>query len=58
MNALITKMKMGEHEHDEAVNVDELKWWIRTRDLLPVPHSDQLLVRPHFFSLADMNVNI
>ena len=22
MNALITKMKMGEHEHDEAVNVD------------------------------------
>ena len=19
---------MGEHEHDEAVNVDELKWWI------------------------------
>ena len=24
MNALITKMKMGEHEHDEAVNVDEL----------------------------------
>ena len=43
MNALITKMKMGEHEHDEAVNVDEL---------------DQLLVRPHFFSLADMNVNI
>ena len=54
MNALITKMKMGEHEHDEAVNVDELKWWIRTRD----SHSDQLLVRPHFFSLADMNVNI
>ena len=39
MNALITKMKMGEHEHDEAV-------------------TDQLLVRPHFFSLADMNVNI
>ena len=26
MNALIMKMKMGEHEHDEAVNVDELKW--------------------------------
>ena len=22
MNALITKMKMGEHEHDEAVNVE------------------------------------
>ena len=25
MNALITKMKMGEHERDKAVNVDELK---------------------------------
>ena len=25
MNALITKMKMGEHEHDEAVNVDVLR---------------------------------
>ena len=22
MNALIMKMKMGEHEHDEAVNVE------------------------------------
>ena len=24
MNALIIKMKMGEHEHDEAVNVDTM----------------------------------
>ena len=32
MNALITKMKMGEHEHDEAVNVDELKWRIFVKD--------------------------
>ena len=35
MNALIMKMKMGEHEQDEAVNVERGHnvWRIRTRYL-------------------------